>query len=520
MKAHVVGSGLASLAAAAYLIRDGGLLANNIHIHEAGEGLGGAMGFLGGPSSGYVLPTGRIFEPEFRCTLQLFSMVPSASDPERSIKDEILEFNARYSFEDKARIIDRDGKIFRSDHYGLSSRDMLDLAKLALTPEAILDDRRISEFFSEDFFQTEFWLLWTTTFGTLPQHSAMELRRYMSRFLHLLPALSSMTGILRTRYNQYEAIVEPMVKWLRQQGVKFHTGSFVRNIAFSPSTDWFTATALEHQRDGAIEIIELGADDVVLVTNGSQTTDLSIGSMTMPPKPCSEGQSWALWKRLAANGAGFGRPDVFFGAQHIPDTKWLTFTVTTTDAMFFDQMKVLTGSEPGRGGFVALKDSGWLITVTIFHQPEFIEQPRDVMVWYGYVLYPDRPGDFVGKPASDCSGSEILEEVLRHLRFEQYLDTIRNASTCIPCVLPYVGSVWLPRKRTDRPSVVPAGSTNFGFIGQFTELPLETMFTMEYSVRSAREAVSALLKLDSHLPPVYQGQHDPSALLKALKVLT
>jgi len=201
MRAHIVGSGLASLSAAAYLIRNGGLLANNIYVYEASKYLGGAMGMAGEPATGYVLPTGRVFERNFRCALELFSLVPSASDPKRSIKEEILALNERYGFYDKAHIIDRDQNVVRSSHFGLSLRDRLDLIKLAFTPEAMLEDRKINEFFTSEFFRTEFWFLWMALMGCLPQHSAMEMRRFLHRFLHLLPSLSTMTEIYRTRYD-------------------------------------------------------------------------------------------------------------------------------------------------------------------------------------------------------------------------------------------------------------------------------------------------------------------------------
>jgi oleate hydratase len=94
-----------------------------------------------------------------------------------------------------------------SPHFGLSVRDRLDLVRLALTPEVRLEGRRIDEFFRPCFFATEFWLLWTTIMGPLPQHSAMEMRRYMNRFLPLLPDLSDMSHILRMRFDQYEAII-------------------------------------------------------------------------------------------------------------------------------------------------------------------------------------------------------------------------------------------------------------------------------------------------------------------------
>lgn len=520
MKAHIVGGGLASLAAAAYLIKDGKFLANNIRVYEASDMLGGAMGMAGGPSTGYILPTGRVFEKEYRCTLDLFSFVPSASDPEKSIRDEVIAFNDRYGYHDKAHIVGRGREIVRSAHYGLSMRNRLELVRLALTPEAMLEGRRIKEYFSEDFFQTEFWFLWAPLMGSLPQHSAIEMRRFINRFLHMLPDLSTMTKIYRTRYNQYEAVVEPIANWLKRQGVKFLTGAQVTSVEFEPSLEMITANSLEYTQDGTRATVQVARDDLVIITNGSQATDLSVGSMSEPAHPKLEGRSTALWFRLAHGRPEFGRPEVFFGEEHVGDTKWMTFTVTTADPTFFELMTDFTGSEPGRGGLMTFKDSNWLLTLAIFHQPEFIDQPSGTLVWWGFAIYPDRIGNFVKKPMSECCGAEILEEVLRHLEFDDKRAAIIQSSTCIPCILPYAGSVWMPRNRTDRPAVVPKGSTNFAFIGQFSEIALETIFTMEYSVRSAREAVSSLLGLKTDIPPVYQGQRDPQALYDALKLLT
>ena len=59
----------------------------------------------------------------------------------------------------------------------------------------------------------------------------------------------------------------------------------------------------------------------------------------------------------------------------ITDSRWVTFTVTDTGTEFIDQIAALTGSESGRGGLVSLKDSGWVLSLSIFHQPEIICQP-------------------------------------------------------------------------------------------------------------------------------------------------
>jgi oleate hydratase len=157
MKAHIVGGGFGGLAAAAYLIRNAGVSGQDITIYEADERMGGGF-FLGGSAqSGYNLP-GSVFDNEFRCTFDLLQTTPSARDPSVSVKDEFFSFNAQHPFRDRAHIIDRDGRIVpHAPHYGLSLRDGLDLVRLALTPEARLDGRRIEEFFAPHFFSTEFW---------------------------------------------------------------------------------------------------------------------------------------------------------------------------------------------------------------------------------------------------------------------------------------------------------------------------------------------------------------------------
>ena len=479
--------------------------------------MGGGF-FLGGSAeSGYNLP-GSVFDAEFRCTFDLLGNIPSTSDPAVSVKDEFFTFNTRHPFNDRARLIDRNGHIVHGPRFGLSLRDGFHLARLALTPEARLDRRRIEEFFSPRFFSTEFWLIYSTIMGSLPQHSAAELRRYLNRTLHLFPDLSDMAHILRTPFNQYQAFIEPLVAWLRERGVNLRTGTFVRDIGFAPLPGRITVDRLDYERDGAATSVRVGTEDLVLVTFGSQAADLSVGSMTEAPRPRRDGRSWELWKRLAQGRTDFGNPDVFFGEAHVPDSRWVTFTVTTTGTEFLDQMSALTASETGRGGLVSLIDSGWLLSLSVFHQPQVLGQPPGLYLWWGYGLYPERKGDFVQKRMDECTGAEILEEVLRHLRFDGQLDAIMASSICIPCDMPYVNNIWMPRGRTDRPRPVPEGATNLELIGQYVEVSRDVAFTIEYSARAAWEAIHQLLKRGPAPPPVYQAQYDLKALLAALKV--
>jgi oleate hydratase len=517
MKAHIVGGGFGGLAAAGYLIRNTGFPGQDITIYEAEERLGGGL-FLGGSAqTGYNVP-GSVFDKEFRCTFDLLATIPSASDPAISVKDEFFAFNARHPFRDLAHIIDRNGHIIHGPRFGLSLRDGFDLVRLILTPEAMLDGRRIEEFFSPHFFSSEFWLLYSTIMGSLPEHSAMELRRYLNRTLHLFPSLSDMADILRTPFNQYQSFIEPLAAWLRARGVNFLTSAFVRDIGFAPSPSRITVNRLDYERDGAATSVTVGPEDLVLVTTGSQAAELSVGSMTKPPRPRASGRSWALWKRLAQGRTDFGNPDVFFGAGQVPSSRWVSFTLTTTGTVFVDQMSALTGSEPGSGGLVTLKDSAWLLSLTVFHKPQVIGQPPGMYLCWGYGLYPERNGDFVPKPMAACTGAEILHEVLRHLRFDKHLDAIMASSICTPCDMPYVNNIWIMRTRTDRPSPVPEGSTNLGLIGQYVEVSRDVAFTIEYSARSAWEAIHLLLKRGPAPPPVYQAQYDLKTLFAALKV--
>jgi oleate hydratase len=231
----------------------------------------------------------------------------------------------------------------------------------------------------------------------------------------------------------------------------------------------------------------------------------------------SDGGSWALWDKIASHHAQFGRPANF--TDHIDDSKWVSFTTTLHNSTFFRLIRDLTGNVPGEGGLITFPESNWLASIVLPHQPHFIGQPSDVEVFWGYGLFVDRPGNFVKKPMSECTGREIMTEILGHLRIEREAKEILETCTCNPCMMPFVTSQFLRRGKGDRPQVIPDRSTNLAFIGQFCELPDDVVFTVEYSVRSAQTAVYSLLGLKRTPPPVYKGHYNPRILLKAFRTL-
>jgi oleate hydratase len=226
--------------------------------------------------------------------------------------------------------------------------------------------------------------------------------------------------------------------------------------------------------------------------------------------------SWTLWKKVAAKSPDFGNPDVFCG--DIDRSKWFSFTATLRDRTFHDYMEDFTGNLDGTGGLITMTDSNWLMSIVIARQPHFPNQPNDVKIFWGYGLYPDRIGNKVKKPMGECTGEELLQELWYHLKIEEMMEPIMHSDkliNCIPVAMPFIDSLFMPRARGDRPKVLPEGSENFAFLGQFTEVEDDCVFTVEYSVRTAQEAVYGLFDCGKKPLPVYIGAHNPVAMMKA-----
>ncbi len=460
-----------------------------------------------------------MFEEHYACTFDLFSSIPSTSDPAISVTEDTNRARAAVPWDDKARLVDRNHHITDFHALGFNERDRLELIALIATPEGMLDSKRIEDCFSPHFFETNFWFEWCTLFAFQRWHSAIELKRYFLRFIHHFSTIDTQAGVYRTRYNQYDSMVVPLVKWLLDRGVHIQFETTVGDLSFSENGATTTVDAVTFVEMGFEKRLPVAPDDRVFVTNGSMTADKTFGFMSSVPKidRSERGGAWRLWHTLAKRRPQFGNPSAFDG--HIDESQWESFTVTVSDPTFFDLIRAFSGSDAGKGGLITFKDSSWLLTLSIFHQPFFPNQGAHVSVWWGYGLYHDRIGDYVPKTMSECTGKEILEEVIGQLGFEAHKDVILATSNVITCVMPYITSQFLVRKAGDRPLVVPHGSTNLAFIGQFSELPDDVVFTVEYSIRSAQTAVYALQGLDRKPTPMYVGAHDPRVLIEALETL-
>jgi oleate hydratase len=516
-KAYLVGAGIASLSAAAFMIRDGDILGQNITILEELGTLGGSLDGSGSPERGYVLRGGRMIESKYLCTFDLFSSIPTLYGG-KTVTQEIFDWNEVMKTSSKSRLV-RDGRRQVAPPFGLSERHILTLERLALEPESLLGRSSIAEQFDSTFFSTDFWFMWCTTFAFQPWHSAVEFKRYLVRFAHMVDGFNRLQGIMRTVYNQYDSLVRPLVSWLQQRGVRFLLGTRVTDLQIQEQDGRKQVSRIAYERDGKPGEIAVEADGLVLVTLGSMTEGSSLGTMDAPAalRGRKDGGAWTLWEKLAAHGSEFGRPAAF--ADHIDESKWVSFTTTVRDGTFLRLVRDLTGNVPGEGGLISFPESSWLASIVIPHQPHFIGQPPDVSVFWGYGLQVDKPGDFVKKPMSECTGREIMLEILGHLRIRAETARILETSICIPCMMPFVTSQFLRRGQGDRPQVIPKGTRNLALIGQFCELPDDVVFTVEYSVRSAQAAVYRLLGLKREPPAVYQGEFDLRVLYRAVMAL-
>ncbi|MGL4741388.1 MAG: oleate hydratase [Sarcina sp.] len=522
-KAYLVGGGIASLASAFYLLRDGHMKGENITIFEKSSIEGGSLDGAGDAEHGYVCRGGREMEEFYECTWDLFADIPALEKPGFSVLDEFKELNDSDPNVSNCRLIKNCGEKINAKDLGLTPDHVKNLTKLFLVTEKDLKNYTIEQFFDPTFLETNFWYLWCSMFAFEPWHSVVEMKRYMHRFIHALPEFSDMSCLIFPKYNQYDTFVVPLTRYLKSKNVNFVYNAQVLDLDMHITPTEKIVKAIQLNLNGEKTCISINPTDLVMVTNGSMTECSEMGDNNTVPKLRTDlGGIWSLWKNIAEKDPAFGNPDVFCG--DVEKSKWESFTITCKDSKLVDRIRELSGKEPHSGktvtgGVITMVDSNWLLSVTCNRQPHFPNQPDDVIVLWAYGLYLDREGNFIKKKMQDCTGNELLSELLYHLGLENYIDEILKTDKVIPVMMPYITAQFMPRVLGDRPKVVPEGSVNLAFLGQFSEIPDDVVFTVEYSIRSAMIATYTLLNLNKVPPVMHPSQYDIRVLSKAMKAL-
>ena len=527
--AYIIGTGLAGLTAAFYLVRDGQMPGNHIHLLEKLELAGGSCDGYKDVHKGFYMRGGREMDNHFEIMWDVFRDVPSIETPNVSVLDEYYRLNKHDPNYSLCRATVNKGEDAHTDKlFKLDKDSAMALSQLFITPEEILEDKKISDVLPESFWGTNFWLYWQTMFAFQKWSSALEMKRYLCRYVHHIDGLPDFSALRFTKYNQYESMILPLIEYLKKHDVDVQFGMDVKNVVIEDVDGKKTAKELIYVKDNKEQSIPLTADDLVFITNGCCTDTSCYGDQTHAPDLSGivngQGESWDLWKNIAkqAKHDEYGHPDVF--CSNTEATNWMSATVETSNEDIIQHIMNICKRDPRAGkvttgGIVTVKDSvdNWFLSWTINRQPQFRSQNKDTVLVWLYALHTDTEGNYIKKAMRDCTGEEICQEWLYHIGMEEnkIKDYSENACNTTTCFMPYINAFFQPRKNVDRPKVVPEGAVNFAFIGQFAETPRDTIFTTEYSMRTGMESVYTLLNVDRGVPEVWGSQYDIRELLRA-----
>ena len=527
--AYIIGTGLAGLTAAFYLVRDGQMPGNHIHLLEKLELAGGSCDGYKDVHKGFYMRGGREMDNHFEIMWDVFRDVPSIETPNVSVLDEYYWLNKHDPNYSLCRATVNKGEDAHTDKlFKLDKDSAMALSQLFITPEADLEDKKISDVLPESFWETNFWLYWQTMFAFQKWSSALEMKRYLCRYVHHIDGLPDFSALRFTKYNQYESMILPLIEYLKKHDVDVQFGMDVKNVVIEEVDGKKTAKELIYVKDNEEHSIPLTADYLVFITNGCCTDTSSYGDQTHAPDLShivnGQGESWDLWKNIAkqAKHDEYGHPDVF--CSDTEATNWMSATVETSNEDIIQHIMNICKRDPRAGkvttgGIVTVKDSvnNWFLSWTINRQPQFRSQNKDTVLVWLYALHTDTEGNYIKKAMRDCTGEEICQEWLYHIGMDEskIKDYSENACNTTTCFMPYINAFFQPRKNVDRPKVVPEGAVNFAFIGQFAETPRDTIFTTEYSMRTGMESVYTLLNVDRGVPEVWGSQYDIRELLRA-----
>ena len=527
--AYIIGTGLAGLTAAFYLVRDGQMPGNHIHLLEKIELAGGSCDGYKDVHKGFYMRGGREMDNHFEIMWDVFRDVPSIETPNVSVLDEYYWLNKHDPNYSLCRATVNKGEDAHTDKlFKLDKDSAMALSQLFITPEADLEDKKISDVLPESFWETNFWLYWQTMFAFQKWSSALEMKRYLCRYVHHIDGLPDFSALRFTKYNQYESMILPLIEYLKKHDVDVQFGMDVKNVVIEEVDGKKTAKELIYVKDNKEQSIPLTADDLVFITNGCCTDTSCYGDQTHAPDLSGivngQGESWDLWKNIAkqAKHDEYGHPDVF--CSDTEATNWMSATVETSNEDIIQHIMNICKRDPRAGkvttgGIVTVKDSvnNWFLSWTINRQPQFRFQNKDTVLIWLYALHTDTEGNYIKKAMRDCTGEEICQEWLYHIGMDEskIKDYSENACNTTTCFMPYINAFFQPRKNVDRPKVVPEGAVNFAFIGQFAETPRDTIFTTEYSMRTGMESVYTLLNVDRGVPEVWGSQYDIRELLRA-----
>ena len=556
-KAIMIGAGLSNMAAAVYLIQEGEWSGDQITFYA----LDNYGSNDGSPTQdvkddywnknhpmenqkGYIARGGRMLNYRTYVDLMdLLDRVPSMTEPGLTAAEDTRQFDAAHPTYDKARLLTGGQGIVDGGKLGLNNKSRKLLTQLIMMPdsqEEKLDNITIADYFKDntEFFESNFWFMWETTFAFRTRSSAQELRRYMHQMIYEFTQIEHLVGVNRTRYNQYESIMKPLINYLEKEGCHIVLNRRVVDWKFKDSKmqDEITVTGLHmvNTKTNENEFVPVDDDTAVIFTNGSITDSATLGDFNTPASENMDyGAASSLWKKASDHFYNLGNPDKFFADRDA--SEWVSFTLTTKNHLFLNEITRITTQEPGNAlnSFIStepvtpLGQKDVTMSIVVHHQPHFTSQKPNETVLWGYFLYPRRHGEIIDKPYIEMTGKEMLQELIGQLskvdpgpinisdKEEEIMDSVIN---CIPVYMPYASALFNNRAKSDRPKVIPKHSTNLAFTGEFVEQPYQMIFTENSAVRSGEIAAFHFAGIPmSRLVKTPRYDKDVKTLLRAAK---
>ena len=556
-KAIMIGAGLSNMAAAVYLIQEGKWSGDQITFYA----LDNYGSNDGSPTQdvkddywnknhpmenqkGYIARGGRMLNYRTYVDLMdLLDQVPSMTEPGLTAAEDTRQFDAAHPTYDKARLLTGGQGIVDGGKLGLNNKSRKLLTQLIMMPdsqEEKLDNITIADYFKDntEFFESNFWFMWETTFAFRTRSSAQELRRYMHQMIYEFTQIEHLVGVNRTRYNQYESIMKPLINYLEKEGCHIVLNRRVVDWKFKDSKmqDEITVTGLHmvNTKTDENEFVPVDDDTAVIFTNGSITDSATLGDFNTPAAENMDyGAASSLWKKASDHFYNLGNPDKFFADRDA--SEWVSFTLTTKNHLFLNEIARITTQEPGNAlnSFIStepvtpLGQKDVTMSIVVHHQPHFTSQKPNETVLWGYFLYPRRHGEIIDKPYIEMTGKEMLKELIGQLskvdpgpinisdKEEEIMDSVIN---CIPVYMPYASALFNNRAKSDRPKVIPKHSTNLAFTGEFVEQPYQMIFTENSAVRSGEIAAFHFAGIPmSRLVKTPRYDKDVKTLLRAAK---
>lgn len=558
-KAVMIGAGIANMAAAVYLIQEGHWSGENITFYaldQHGSNDGDTTDSVvddywnkNHPLSntkGYIARGGRMLNYRTYVDLMdLLDRIPSMTEPNMTAAEDTRDFDAKHPTFDKARLLQPGQGILNASKLGFNQADRKLLTQLILMPddeETKLDNVTIADYFADDphFFETNFWFMWETTFAFRTRSSAQELRRYMHQMIYEFTQIEHLVGVNRTRYNQYESIMLPLINYLKANGCQIILNRRVTAFEFKDTTmtDEITVKGLQmvNTTTNQKEHVAIDDDTAVIFTNGSITDSATLGDYDTPaPENMDYGAASSLWRQATEHFYNLGNPDKFFADRDA--SEWVSFTLTTKDHLLLNEITRITTQLPGNAlnSFLSntpitpLDQIDVDMSIVVHHQPHFTSQKPNETVLWGYFLYPRRNSPLFGKPYIELTGKEMLLELIAHLSAvdsgpvnikEKEDDILASVINNIPVYMPYASALFNNRAKIDRPEVIPEHATNLAFTGEFVEQPYQMIFTEQSAVRSGEIAAYHFAGISmSHLVDTPRYDRDIKTLLRATKKL-